>query len=103
VATRTLHGVARGVGWHASISARPTWAATPQQNGAIFAVIVHMELHCAAEAATGDGVAGTPILSPRCSRTRTVNHDPRAVQLLLLDHQIAAALPLTQRNPRSIG
>jgi hypothetical protein len=52
VAIRTLHGVAQGVGLHESIP-RAMWAATPQQNGAIFAMAVGRKSYARPAARTG--------------------------------------------------
>ena len=62
MAIRTLHGAAQGVGGHASISARPMWPGTPQQNGAIFAVTVRMDSNARPTAGTGCAVAATAVL-----------------------------------------
>ena len=84
VAIRTLHGAAQGVGGHASISARPMWPGTPQQNGATFALTVRMDSNARPTAGTGCAVAATAVLD--CDAAEREASNSR-------DHSHAAAHP----------
>jgi hypothetical protein len=54
-------------------SARPMWAGTPQQTGAIFAVTVRMDSNARPTAGTGRASRGNAGIGLRCGRTRTSN------------------------------
>ena len=73
VATRTLHGAAQRVGWHASIPRVQCGPAPREQNGAIFALAIRMDSNGGPTAGTGRAVEANAGSGLRCGRTRTSN------------------------------